>query len=516
MPAGTISSRALAAVAAAVALLVGLVAAAPPAAADHDVQPARVEGDTRYDTAAQIAALDHPDGSGVVLLASGEDFPDALAAAAYARPTAAPVLLTASDELPGVTAQALADLGAQQVVILGGTAAVSQSVEDQLDDDYEVDRVDGDTRFETAAAVADRIRLSPNADIGELDGLRTAILVNAFSFADAVSAGPLAAGQSDPFPIVLTEHAELTATTEAALGNLGIEQVVVVGGEAAVSTAVEQRLRDLGYETERVAGADRSATSTQVASFTALTVGLDVSTVHLARGDDFADALAAGPSAGRASSPVLLTPNPSTLGVAVDRWLRGTCPDVSAVRAVGGTGAITGATLQAAVVAAEACHEDQGPQSEQTFLVEPQEPIESPAGSRMEIQVGIRYDDQPFTGPVNVAIVPCAEADVVGAGPDTFSDDADDNNVPDGFQTSDTGEAAIIDVNQRSVSPQGQLEGVGPDEDGSLEVGLIAEGADCVVTVVYDDLDGDDLLDIGDDGVPVEPYGVAQLTWTEG
>ena len=79
-------------------------------------------------------------------------------------------------------------------------------------------------------------------------------------------------------------------------------------------------------------------------------------------------------------------------------------------------------------------------------VVGPQEAIEASVGDRFEFEVAVRYDNQPFSGPVNVAIVPCASADVVGAGDDNFAD-ADGDGIPDGFATSDADAAAIVDVN---------------------------------------------------------------------
>lgn len=89
---------------------IGLSAVAPPAAASHDVTPARVAGPDRVATAAAVAALTHPDGTSTALLARADHWPDALAGVPLAGLLDAPILLTNTHDVPLSTSQALADL----------------------------------------------------------------------------------------------------------------------------------------------------------------------------------------------------------------------------------------------------------------------------------------------------------------------------------------------------------------------------------------------------------------------
>ena len=88
---------------------------------------------------------------------TGEREPDGLAAAYLARTVDGPVLLTVSDRLPAVTRQAVRDAGVDTVYVVGGTAAVSEEVAEELDDVEGVEtvtRIFGFERDDTAAAVA--------------------------------------------------------------------------------------------------------------------------------------------------------------------------------------------------------------------------------------------------------------------------------------------------------------------------------------------------------------------------
>src|SRR5690606_16448261 len=95
--------------------------------ADTTDEVTRLAGPDRYATAAAIAG-EFPAGADVVYVASGQNFPDALAGAALAGSQGAPVLLVRSDGIPTATHEALRELFPFRVVVLGGTGSVSTNV----------------------------------------------------------------------------------------------------------------------------------------------------------------------------------------------------------------------------------------------------------------------------------------------------------------------------------------------------------------------------------------------------
>ncbi len=92
----------------------------------------RVAGDTRFATAARVSATAFPTGAPVAYLATGADFPDALGGGAAAGALGGPVLLTRPDALPAETAAELARLRPARIVVVGGAAAVSDAVLEQV------------------------------------------------------------------------------------------------------------------------------------------------------------------------------------------------------------------------------------------------------------------------------------------------------------------------------------------------------------------------------------------------
>lgn len=253
----------------------------------------QVEPGTRYGTAAALAEEAYPDGAGTALLATGRSFADALAAAPLSATLDGPILLTEPSTVPEDTLDALDGLGANEVVLLGGAAAISADVEAQLRNaGYDVVRRAGDDRFQTAAELA---------RLAHPDGADTVLLATGADFADALAAAPLAA--TEGAPILLSGAEQLPAATARALEELNVTRVVVLGGAAAVGEVVEQQLTEAGYEVVRTAGADRFDTAARLAE-QAFPDGAAVAL--LTTGQDFPDALAAAPLSAERDGPIML------------------------------------------------------------------------------------------------------------------------------------------------------------------------------------------------------------------
>jgi len=267
----------------------------------------RFRGATRFDTA-QLIAEEAFGTSEAALIARGDLYPDALAGNYLAGQLSAPILLTATSSLVEDAREALEDLGAQRVTILGGTAAVSEDVEAELAETYEVDRIGGVSRYETAAMIA----TAEGNTYGELDGQRTAIVASGENFPDVLVAGSVAYDQD--FPILLTYPTQLASPTDAALDSLEIERVIIPGGAVAVNEEVADAIRAKGIEVTRIFGASRVETAVEFARFALNQFGWSRNEVVFARGDDFADALTVGPRQGQREQVLLLTATPNTIG----------------------------------------------------------------------------------------------------------------------------------------------------------------------------------------------------------
>jgi putative cell wall-binding protein len=333
-------------------LLVLAVAAAlafvggPSARGAESVSTRRLGGVDRYDTARQIAVTTFGT-SDFVILARGDDYPDALAGTyvAGAAP-GAPILLTPKDSLSPSAVQGIQTLGADGVIILGGTEAISQGVENDLKSrGLATKRLFGADRYATAAAIAKSV-----TPPGSHEGKPTALIASGEVFADALTGGPMS--YVARFPMLLTTAANLPAPTDTALTDLGIKHAIILGGTDRITAVVEARLTAKGITSERLSGATRRGTATAIAQFARAELGFGGTHLNLARGDEFPDALAGGPHAGTEKAPILLTDNPGALGAETQQYLRANADTIQSIDALGGTSAISDATLAAADTAA--------------------------------------------------------------------------------------------------------------------------------------------------------------------
>jgi putative cell wall-binding protein len=246
--------------------------------------PSRLQGDDRYGTAAAISAAAFPDGAGDVVVASGESFPDALSAAPLAHALGGPVLLVRAGSVPAAVTAELSRLHATHVVVVGGTGAVSSTVEAALRSDVgNVERLQGDDRYGTAQAVAAAVRTAESSS----GAAPEVVVASGEQFADALAGGAYAAAKGAP--LLLTRAASVPAPTAAALGSLRPKAVTLLGGTGAVGTGVEGQLgTSTGAPVTRLQGSDRYGTAAAVSEHLAPTADV----VLLASGASFPDAVA--------------------------------------------------------------------------------------------------------------------------------------------------------------------------------------------------------------------------------
>jgi hypothetical protein len=239
----------------------------------------RLSGPSRVDTALAVSRQVH-DGADTIVLASVDGYADALAGAPLAGALQAPLLLTPGDRLhPAVAAEA-ARLGATTAYLLGGEAALSTRISDDLQAAGVpgVVRVGGRMRFETARLVAEA--LAPDATAAYL--AEGAHADPTRGWPDAVAVSALAAFQRRP--VLLTEQDRIPEDTLAALRMLDLTEITVVGGPSAVSSAVADAVAAEGITVRRIAGDTRYATSVAVAG-AALEAGADPTRVWVERSE---------------------------------------------------------------------------------------------------------------------------------------------------------------------------------------------------------------------------------------
>jgi len=252
----------------------------------------RHAGPERYSTAVEISKATFAPGVEAVYIATGVNFPDALAGSA-ASGGDGPILLVTKDAIPSATLAELKRLKPKKIIVLGGTGVVSAAVEATLQKQGATTRQSGSDRYSTAAAISAK-HFQPGAAV--------AFVATGEDFPDALTGGPAAAALGGP--ILLTQKTKLPSATISELRRLKPKRIVVLGGTGVVSVAVEKALRSYAApQVTRLAGADRYATGGEI-SENAFKPGVPVA--YVATGANFPDALAGGAAGAFRDGPVLL------------------------------------------------------------------------------------------------------------------------------------------------------------------------------------------------------------------
>ncbi|WP_054637686.1 cell wall-binding repeat-containing protein [Thalassobacillus sp. C254] len=188
----------------------------------------RLAGDNRYETAVHINK-ELGKKTNKVIIASGENFPDALSVAPYASKEGIPILLVRRNVIPESTKSYLAELNPSETIVIGGPNAISEQVVSSLPNPV---RIAGSNRFETSIKVHDYFKGSS----------KELLFASGGNFPDALSGAAYAAKHNKSMLLVRKERA--TPETEQYIksrAGTGM-QYEILGGPKAISPSKAWKL----------------------------------------------------------------------------------------------------------------------------------------------------------------------------------------------------------------------------------------------------------------------------------
>ncbi|HEX5590590.1 MAG TPA: cell wall-binding repeat-containing protein [Candidatus Limnocylindrales bacterium] len=264
---------------------------------------ARLSGPDRFATAVAISENNFPLDVPVVYVATGANFPDALAGAAAAGHAGAPLLLVpgSGSALPPAVVDELGLLNPETIVVLGGTGAVNATNFALLQAlAPSVVRLAGSDRYLTAIEISKATYPAP--PVG------TVFIATGRAFPDALAAAAVAGRDDAPLLLVNGQATTLGSAVRTELLRLSPTSVVIAGGSGAVSGAIEAELKTMfgSGNVVRQSGATRYETAAALSA--ANFAGGGVPVAYVATGLNFPDALAGAALAGRDGAPLLLVP----------------------------------------------------------------------------------------------------------------------------------------------------------------------------------------------------------------
>ncbi|MFD3158455.1 N-acetylmuramoyl-L-alanine amidase [Haloimpatiens sp. FM7330] len=246
----------------------------------------RTYGNDRYKTAIAISQKNWNKADNVII-ASGKDFPDSLCSAPLSKKLNAPIILIQNTLTNSIKSE-IRRLGAKKVYIIGGTGVIPKTVESQIQSmKLKYERIAGKDRYATSIAIANKL--------GTVNKVFVALGLN---FPDALSVGPIAG--RDNIPIILVENNKVPTDAKNYLKGKSITKSYVMGGPKVISEGVTRGIPN----SERIYGSDRYGTNYKVLQ--KFSNNTNLSTVYVASGKNFPDALAGTAIAVRGGLPIVL------------------------------------------------------------------------------------------------------------------------------------------------------------------------------------------------------------------
>ncbi|WP_434283900.1 cell wall-binding repeat-containing protein [Clostridium botulinum] len=272
------------------------------AGAKGDYNVNRISGENRYETSINIAKHYNSEKFENVIIANGNDFPDALAGSSLSKKLNAPILLidenvNSSRETINLIKSKLAKNGS--IYILGGEGAVDRVYEDWFKDlGYKnIKRLGGINRFATNKSIVKSLNVEKGTPI---------VIVNGFGFSDALSVSSSAASKG--YPIFMSNADKLPNEIKDIIKDISPTKAFIIGGEGVMRNSIVDELKNIvpslnKDDIERVEGKNRYETSLNVCS----KFNLLSDNAIVASGENFPDALSGSALASKTDAPIILT-----------------------------------------------------------------------------------------------------------------------------------------------------------------------------------------------------------------
>jgi putative cell wall-binding protein len=249
----------------------------------------RLSGNDRYATSIAISKEGWTQ-CDYAILASGENYPDALSAAPLAKKYNCPIILTSKYSLSDDVTSELKRLNAKEVFVLGGSGVIDNNIDSQLSSmNIKASRIAGVDRYETSSKIAE--------NLGTCDEI---FIASGEDFADALSAAPIASIKN--VPILLSSKDNLDKNITNFIKDKKIYKSYVLGDKIYLSENVLNSLTN--FNVERIDGTDKYDRNINLIN--KFKDAINFNTIFIASGNDFPDGLSGAALASKTNSPVIL------------------------------------------------------------------------------------------------------------------------------------------------------------------------------------------------------------------
>lgn len=167
---------------------------------------------------------------------------------------------------------------------------IEKSTADKINEN--VKRISGVDREQTAIEVSKKMFK---------DGTNKVVLANKNNYSDVLTAAPFAKANNASLLYISSNSISKEVMSEIA--RLKAKEITIIGGEKSVNEGLKKELEKRNFKVDRLSGADRYKTSAQIA---AKLIDGKTTTLEIASGENYADALSLNNAAEKDKAPILL------------------------------------------------------------------------------------------------------------------------------------------------------------------------------------------------------------------
>lgn len=259
----------------------------------------RIEGSNRYDTSLKLSQ-EHFKQSNYVVIASGENYPDALIGGSLTSQIKSPMLLVSKNNISNEVLNEIKRFSPKAVFVLGGKNTISDKVIEKIKNETGTytERISGKNRFETSHEINNlRNRLSGiPEEYFEMLTTHYWVAVNGYNFYDALYVAPYFGLYRTDFNMIL-----YVSPSQPVIREADREWSQAIG-----DVEVIRDNEDFRY-TYHTRGNNRYETSTIMAELFKKNINPNLDTVIITSGESYPDGLSASGLVGVYRAPILLT-----------------------------------------------------------------------------------------------------------------------------------------------------------------------------------------------------------------
>ncbi|WP_050607937.1 cell wall-binding repeat-containing protein [Clostridium niameyense] len=269
-----------------------------------NIKVQRLGGKDRFETSQKICEQFAKEHISNVIIANGNNFPDALTGSVLSKKLNAPILLV--DKTLNGSKNSIkyieSNLSKDGTIFILGSKDV---VEDEFISYFNkkgyknIKRLGGNDRFDTNKIIVDNMKVEKGTPV---------VIVTGENFPDALSVSSVAAIKG--YPILMSKKNSLPEIMKDTIKDIQPSKVFLIGSEGVLGDNIVNEVNNLVPEIQsknilRLYGEDRYETSLNI--FKYFKNELDNKYAVIAIGSNFPDALSGGALASKLKAPILLT-----------------------------------------------------------------------------------------------------------------------------------------------------------------------------------------------------------------